>query len=286
MNKETYEKLIDTCVELISENIVEAKNGSRRNGRLRRFKIAYKDFCNSHGKSPENIILNRSENSFEDKLNSYKAENGLDLIKQNPELFLKCFMGRTTQLYYDFLKSKNEESLYVDELLNSDFSGDKARYNLVSLDNSKYDNCFNLGGSGWVVKDNAIYLFNADNETKILSLNSVNGNVISLSEYNHKEDEGEKTLTTRLIYNDKKTNSLNEIHIFNWIHSNGDLPRKAIKSHKKYEDGENITIDGIWFPVEEGIKEVLEALYSDKNIIDNKPIKKTPKPKQSAKPKI
>jgi hypothetical protein len=298
MNKEIYEKFIETCEELINENIVEATNGNRRNGRLRRFKIAYKDFCNNYGKAPENRspsntgrtledrLLNRNKNSFEDTLNSYKAENGLDLIKENPELFLKCFMGRTTQLYYEFLKSKNEESLYVAELLNSDFSGDKARYNLVSFDNSKSDNCFNFGGAGWIVKENAIYLFNADNETKILSLNTINGNVLSLNEITKNEERDEKTSATRLIYTDKKTNSLNEISIFNSINSAGELPRKPAKFHKKYEEGESITIDGIWFPVEDGIQEILEALYSDKNIIENKPVKKTPKPKSTSKPKI
>jgi hypothetical protein len=287
MNKEVYEKFIDNCKEFINTKI--DSNSSLFKNELKLFKINYRNFCiNNCGyrHQKDNQISYENFNDFEEKLNSYELKDGFKKIEENPELFLEMFMSRTTSQYYKGLSNDIEKSLYIDELLNSLFRDGKARYNIVSPENSIKKDRVDCAGNGWYLEDNIIYTYNTDSKIRALNLNTVKGNLIIETGFYLLESNATKNLTTRFIYTDKKTNSLNEMTIYNSINKKGELPNKVVKGHKKYEEGESITIDGIWFPVEEGIQEVLEALYSDKNIIENKPIKKTPKPKQSTKPKI
>jgi hypothetical protein len=283
MNKEIYKKFVDNCKDFINTKI--DSNSTLFKNELKTFKNNYRNFCiNECGYKHPKDVLNDIE--FEDKLNLYEIKDGFKKIEENPELFLEMFMSRTTSQYYKGLSNDTERSLYIDELLNSLFRDGKARYNIVSPENSIKKDRVDCAGNGWYLEDNVIYTYNTDSKIRALSLNTVKGNVIIETDFHFIESNNTKNLTTRFIYTDKKTNSLNEMTIYNSINKKGELPRRVVRSDKKYEEGESITIDGIWFPVEEGIQEVLEALYSDKTIIENKPVKKTPKPKQSAKPKI
>ncbi|HCK4478002.1 TPA: hypothetical protein N0H21_001304 [Pseudomonas aeruginosa] len=283
MNKEIYEKFVDNCKDFINTKI--DSNSTLFKNELKTFKNIYRCFCrNECGyRHPKDIL---GDNNLDDKLNLYEIKDGFKKIEENPELFLEMFMSRTTSQYYKGLSNDTERSLYIDELLNSLFRDGKARYNIVSPENSIKKDRVDCAGNGWYLEGNVIYTYNTDSKIRALSLNTVKGNVIIETDFHYIESNSTKNLTTRFIYTDKKTNSLNEMTIYNSINKKGELPRRVVRSDKKYEEGESITIDGIWFPVEEGIQEVLEALYSDKNIIENKPVKKTPKPKQSAKPKI
>ncbi|MEN1508119.1 hypothetical protein, partial [Pseudomonas aeruginosa] len=175
MNKEIYKKFVDNCKDFINTKI--DSNSTLFKNELKTFKNNYRNFCiNECGYKHPKDVLNDIE--FEDKLNLYEIKDGFKKIEENPELFLEMFMSRTTSQYYKGLSNDTERSLYIDELLNSLFRDGKARYNIVSPENSIKKDRVDCAGNGWYLEDNVIYTYNTDSKIRALSLNTVKGNVI------------------------------------------------------------------------------------------------------------